>query len=355
MGAEAISGDPEEESGAQETQLPPLIAVPVEAAGMRLDTWLSRLPGAPSRNRIQQLVKDGHVRLNGELAKRSHEIAGGETVTIEWPPLDDDWPFPEDIPIDVVYEDDEVIVINKQANLIVHPSAGNPDGTLVNALVFHYPNLPGINGVRRPGIVHRLDRDTTGLIVVAKTERAMTSLAKQLAARTMHRNYIAIVIGDVDWETITVDAAIGRDPVNRLKRAIDGGFPKSARSHFSVLKRSGQYTLIGCKLETGRTHQIRIHCKHIGHPILCDEIYGGHLQRSVEKLINVQHELKRAIVHFNRPFLHARELEFNHPSLHKSARFQVPPPEDSQSLMRMIFGNDISEIIGQRKAEIVES
>lgn len=305
---------------------------------MRLDTWLSRRPGSPSRNRVQQLVKDGFVLVDGETAKRSHELVGGETIDIEWPPAQDAWPFPEDIPIDVVHEDDDVIVVNKAAGMIVHPSAGHPDHTLVNALVFRYPDLPGINGVKRPGIVHRLDRDTTGLLVVAKNDRAMTSLAKQLAARTVKRTYICIAIGDPNWNELTVDAAIGADPVNRLRRAIDGPFAKAARSHFTVLRRSGQFTLIQCNLETGRTHQIRIHLKHIGHPIICDEAYDGGVARCVERLTNTQHELKRAFQHYARPWLHARTLAFHHPGRNETASFSVPPPDDSRSVASLIFG-----------------
>ncbi|MCC6547134.1 RluA family pseudouridine synthase [Candidatus Sumerlaeota bacterium] len=326
-------------------QLPPRLIVPPEAAGMRLDTWLSRRPGSPSRNRVQQLVKDGFVLVDGDVAKRSHELTGGETVDIEWPPAEDAWPFPEDIPIDVVYEDEDVIIVNKAAGMIVHPSAGHPDHTLVNALVFRYPDLPGINGVRRPGIVHRLDRDTTGLLVVAKNDLAMTSLARQLAARTVKRTYICIAMGDPKWDELTVDAAIGADPVNRLRRAIDGPFAKAARSHFTVLRRSGQFTMIQCNLETGRTHQIRIHLKHVGHPIVCDEAYDGGVPRCVERLTNTQHELKRAFQHFARPWLHARTLSFHHPGRNEQVSFTVPPPEDSQAVARLIFGEVVDELM----------
>ena len=321
---------------------------------MRLDTWLSRLPDTPSRNRVQQLVKDGLVQINGALPKASHTLEGGETVDVQWPPPDDDWPFPEDIPIDVVYEDDDLVVVNKQANLIVHPSAGNPDGTLVNGLLFKYPALPGINGVRRPGIVHRLDRDTTGLLVVARTDRAMSSLAKQLAARTMHRTYLGLVIGDPKWDQITVDAAVGRDPINRLRRAIDGGFARPARSHFKVLRRTGQFALIQCKLETGRTHQIRVHCRHIGHPIACDTIYDGALHRCLEKLVPSQHEIKRAFSHFDRPWLHAYQLDFHHPALNKFMEFQVPPPPESMGVIQAIFGSALPELIGERGVKTAE-
>lgn len=346
-------GDGEDSPTAADTARPAgRLEVSAEAAGMRLDTWLSRQPGAPSRNRVQQLVKDGHVTIDGQPAKRSHELAGGEVVEVVWPPAEDAWPFPEDIPIDVFYEDDDVIVVNKQHGLITHPSAGNPDGTLVNALLFRFPNLPGINGVKRPGIVHRLDRDTTGLIVVAKTERALKSLAKQLAERTMKRTYIALVLGDPSWDSITVDAAIGRDPHNRLRRAIDGPFSRDARSHFTVLRRTHQFALVECRLETGRTHQIRIHCKHIGHPILCDDTYDGNLARSIERLTNTQHELKRLISHYGRPFLHARNLAFQHPMLNRPFRFTVPPPEDSLALLRHLYGaENLASAVGERKVE----
>lgn len=319
---------------------------------MRLDTWLSRLPGAPSRNRVQQLIKDGLVRVDGKQPKPKYELTGGETVEIEWPPLDDDWPWPQDIPLDIVYHDDDVVVINKQPGLIVHPSAGHPDGTMVNALLHRFPDLPGINGVRRPGIVHRIDRDTTGLLVVAQNERSMKSLAKQLEKRTVSRRYLALVMGDPKWDEITVDASIGRDPVNRLKRAIDGPSPRTALSHFTVLRRSHQFTLIRCKLETGRTHQIRIHLKHIGHPIVCDETYDGSLIRCTERLRPNQHDLKRLFNHYNRPWLHAHTLEFAHPSLQKVVRFQVPPPDDSRELLTAIFGDPLDDICGERMIDL---
>jgi 23S rRNA pseudouridine1911/1915/1917 synthase len=337
----------------QEPSLPPRIEVPPEAAGTRLDTWLSRLPGAPSRNRVQQLVKDSLVLVNGAPAKRAHELAGGEVVEIEWPGAEDDWPWPQDIPLDIVHQDESVIVINKQANLVVHPSAGHPDNTMVNALLHRFPDLPGINGVKRPGIVHRLDRDTTGLIVVAKTERAMSSLARQFQEKTVRRTYLALAIGNPPWESTTVDAAIGRDPVNRLKRAIDGGFPRDAISHFEVVLRSHQFALIRCQLETGRTHQIRIHLKHIGFPIVCDEIYDGHVNRCLERLGNSNHELKRAFLHYGKPFLHSHTLRFYHPMLRRNVYFTQPPPADSLQLLKLIWGEErVAEVAGERVVQV---
>lgn len=335
-----------------ETPLPAAIEIPAEAAGMRLDTWLSRLPGAPSRNRVQQLVKDGHVLVNGGHAKRAYELAGGETVSIQWPDADDDWPWPQDIPLDIVYHDDDVIVLNKQANLVVHPSAGHPDNTMVNALLHRFPNLPGINGVRRPGIVHRLDRDTTGLMVVAKNERSLRSLARQFQDKTVERTYLALVLGDPDWKTTTVDAAIGRDSANRLKRAIDGSFPRHAVSRFEVVLRAHSFALLRCKLETGRTHQIRIHLKHIGHPIVCDELYDGHVNRCLERLANTQHEIKRAFQHYQRPFLHSHTLRFHHPGLNSHVFFEEPPPEDSAALLSLLFGEAAAPSLAQRRVEV---
>jgi 23S rRNA pseudouridine1911/1915/1917 synthase len=333
-----------------EEGLPGEIDVTESGVGMRLDTWLSRIPGTPSRNRIQQLVKDGHVLIGGSPAKRSYTLDGSEKIVINWPPLDDDWPWPQDIPLDIVYEDDHLIVVNKPFGLVVHPAPGHPDNTLVNALLHHCPDLPGINGVKRPGIVHRLDRDTTGLMVVAKTEQAMSSLARQLQNHTVSRRYLALVLGDPKWDVTTLDAAIGRDPSNRLKRSIDGGFPRSAVSHFSVVRRSHQFSLIRCKLETGRTHQIRIHLKHLGHPIVCDETYDCQVKRCVEPLWPDQHELKRVFLHYNRPWLHAHTLEFSHPGMDgKMVSFKAPPPEDSQEVLRLVFGEDVvADLCGER-------
>lgn len=331
-----------------EPRLDPIIHVPDDAIGLRVDTFLARLPGAPSRNRVQQLVKDGHVTVDGKVLKPSQVISGGEVVHVAWPGPTDDWPWPQEIPLDIVHHDDDVIVVNKQADLVVHPSGGHPDGTLVNGLLHLFPALPGINGVRRPGIVHRLDRDTTGLIVAAKTDRAMSSLAKQFLNKSVRRSYLALVIGMPTWDTTTIDAPIGRDPVNRLKRSIGGGFARDARSHFEVLLRSHQFALIRCVLETGRTHQIRIHLKHAGFPIVCDEIYDGHVNRCLERLKNTQFELKTGLVRFNRPFLHSHTLSFYHPTSNKVVNFAAPPPQDARELLEIIFGEEAAPICGER-------
>lgn len=326
------------------------VVVPVEAAGMRLDTWIARRPGMPSRCRIQQLVKDGRVRLNGSLADKSATLEGGESVDIEWPPVEDPWPRPEPIPLDIVFEDEHIVIVNKQAGLIVHPSAGNPDGTMVNGLLHRFPNLPGINGVKRPGIVHRLDRDTTGLLVVAKTGEALSSLGAQIASRTMHRTYMALVIGDPGWETIRVEAAVGRDPANRLKRAIDGPLARHAVSHFFVRRRAHHHTLIECRLETGRTHQIRIHCEHIGLPIMGDALYEGAAKRSLERLGTRSTEYRAVFAGFGRPFLHAWKLSFYHPARKQRVEFEVPLPPDCQRVMELLWPGE-SDLIGTRRME----
>ncbi len=339
----------------QNPELPPQeLTADAESIGTRLDTWLSRLPGAPSRNRVQQLVKDGHVLVDGLKAKRSYTLIGREKITVNWPPPEDDWPWPEDIPIDVVYHDDSFIIVNKPPGLITHPSAGNPDGTLVNAILHHFPDLPGINGRRRPGIVHRLDRNTTGLMVIAKTERAMNSIAKQLIERIVERRYLALAIGDTEWEKKTVEADVGMDTSNRLRRMIDGTHSKFARSHFTTLARSHQFTLVRCKLDTGRTHQIRIHLKHIGHPIVCDDTYDGHVNRCLERLTPQQHNIKRLLMHYQRPWLHAHTLRFRHPETWEYVYFQAPPPQDSIDVIRGIFGDKVDEICGERLIEVPE-
>jgi 23S rRNA pseudouridine1911/1915/1917 synthase len=323
------------------------IELPADAAGMRLDTYLSRIPGNPSRSRIQQLVKDGRILIGGEPIGKSYSILGGETVEIRWPSASEAWPRAEAIPLDIVYEDEELLVINKQQGLITHPAPGNPDGTLVNAVLHHCPNLPGIYGIRRPGIVHRLDRDTTGLIVVAKTERAMVGLQAQIASRTAKRTYRALVIGDPTWESIRVEAPIGRDAANRLRRSIGGAFSRPAASNFRVVRRAGHHTLIECVLETGRTHQIRIHCQHIQHPIVGDELYQGAPVRSLERLRLAPSPIRAAFGSFSRPFLHAWKLRFRHPGTDELMEFEAPQHADAAELLGLLWPGE-TELLGVR-------
>lgn len=322
------------------------VIVPPEAAaeGLRLDTFLARaLPGR-SRTFYQGLIDEGLVLVEGEPRPRAYPVAAGQRITVHLPPPEDPWPKPQAIPLHILYEDDQVIVLDKPAGLVVHPAAGNPDGTLVNALLHHCRgNLSGIGGVKRPGIVHRLDRDTSGVIVVAKTDRAHHSLGRQLQQRKVHRHYIALVIGEFPEDARTVDAPIGRDPAMRLRRKVGGEAPRSAVTHLRVLARARIATLLEARLETGRTHQIRAHLAHIGFPIAGDDLYGGSTQRLIERLRGggggpADSALRAAIQRLERPFLHAWRLEFGHPSRGGRAIFHALLPPPLASLVTALFG-----------------
>ncbi len=333
--------DSDVQSGHQEH-----IDVPEDATGMRLDTFLGRRQNVHSRTFFQQLIKDGKVAVNDAPAKPSQTLEGGERVVVHFPPPEDPWPQPQDLPISILHEDDQIIVVNKAAGMIVHPASGNPDGTLVNALLHHCPDLPGINGVKRPGLVHRLDRDTTGVMVVAKTDRAMRILSNQIKDRRMSRLYVALIIGDPSWDETTVDAAIGRHETMRVKRSVDGVGAKDARTHFRVMARAHGFTLLRCQLSTGRTHQIRVHCAHIGMPIAGDEIYGGTVTRAVEKLRHVESKLRAVFQNLNRPFLHARLLKLQHPDDGKWFAFTAPLPQDLTKVVNILMPElDVEELL----------
>ncbi|MBE9013556.1 RluA family pseudouridine synthase [Pseudanabaenaceae cyanobacterium LEGE 13415] len=250
----------------------------VEESGERIDRYLAdQLPDL-SRSRIQKLIELGHVQVNGELCKsKKVEVEDGDLIQIELPEVQPLELKPEAIPLEVLYEDDSLIIINKSAGMVVHPSAGHESGTLVNALLAHCETLPGINGVQRPGIVHRLDKDTTGAIFAAKTEQAFHHLQEQFRTKTARRDYYAIVYGAPKEERGTIDQPIGRHPVDRQKQAIvpeeKGG--RRAITHWQVKERLGNYTLLQFELETGRTHQIRVHSAFIGHPVVGDPVYSS--------------------------------------------------------------------------------
>ncbi|GAP93900.1 RluA family pseudouridine synthase [Leptolyngbya sp. NIES-2104] len=250
----------------------------VEESGERIDRYLAdQLPDL-SRSRIQKLIELGHVQVNGELCKsKKAEVEDGDLIQIELPEVQPLELAPEAIPLDVLYEDDSLIILNKPAGMVVHPSAGHESGTLVNALLAHCETLPGINGVQRPGIVHRLDKDTTGAIVAAKTEQAFHHLQEQFRTKTARRDYYAIVYGAPKQESGTIDQPIGRHPVDRQKQAIvpeeKGG--RHAITHWQVKERLGNYSLLQFELETGRTHQIRVHSAFIGHPVVGDPVYSS--------------------------------------------------------------------------------
>lgn len=287
----------------------------------RIDKQLGHHFSQYSRSQIQKWIGDGNVKVNGHSVKPKHKLAVGDEVTIapEKPQKID--LEPENIPLDIVYEDDDVVVVNKPQGMVVHPAPGHPDHTLVNALLYHCP-LSTINGEFRPGIVHRIDKDTSGLLMVAKNDMAHRSLAAQLKAKTNKREYVALVHGVIKDDHGTIDAPIGRSRKDRKKQAIvsDG---RHAVTHFKVLKRYRHYTLVSCRLETGRTHQIRVHMKSIGHPLAGDPLYGP-----------------RKTLPGAGQYLHARLLGFKHPRTGKEMVFTTPLPDYFQKMLDKLDRTD---------------
>ncbi len=288
-----------------------LLTVLPEDAGKRLDAWLAAQPEAMlTRSAVQQLLEQGAVLKNNASAKKNEKLKVGDTVQVQIPepqPLD---VIPQEIPLEIVYEDDELLVVNKPKGMVVHPAPGHPDGTLVNALLFHCAGrLSGINGVIRPGIVHRIDRDTSGLLIVAKTDRAHLGLAEQIAVHSFTREYEAVVCGRLKEPAGTVHAPIGRDPRDRQKMCVIASNSKDAVTHYEVLMQYDRYAHIRCRLETGRTHQIRVHMKYIGHPVYGDAVYG-----KAEKNIAGQ-------------CLHAKKIGFVHPVSGEYLEFDSPLPD----------------------------
>ncbi|MBM7552831.1 RluA family pseudouridine synthase [Thalassobacillus pellis] len=286
--------------------------------GKRIDKLMTEVEPSASRTQVQSWIKDGLVKVDGSSVKSNYKIQGNEKV---------EWVIPEpevldvkaeNIPIDIVYEDKDVIVVNKQRGMVVHPSAGHPAGTLVNALLHHCDDLSGINGAYRPGIVHRIDKDTSGLLMVAKNDHAHQSLAGQLAEKTIDRKYEAIVHGEIQHEYGTIEAPIGRDPKDRQSRAVvENGKP--AVTHFKVLKLYKDFTHVECVLETGRTHQIRVHMKYINHPLAGDPKYGP-----------------RKSLPIDGQALHARTLGFIHPVTGEKMEFSVEPPGDFIEMLEFL-------------------
>ena len=285
-------------------------AAPADA-GQRLDRWLAGQAGAPSRSALQGLMEAGYVRRNGAPANKKDKLAAGDCITLTLPDPQPIEAQPQDIPLDIVYEDDHLLVVNKPKGMVVHPAPGNPDGTLVNALLYHCRGqLSGVGGAIRPGIVHRIDKDTSGLLVVAKDDLTHQGLSEQMAVHAIHRVYHAVVYGNIRQDAGTIEAPIGRDPRDRKRMAVTPGQGKRACTHWQVLERFGRFTLLACRLETGRTHQIRVHMAHIGHPLAGDPVYGP---RSVIRELQGQ-------------CLHAKELGFRHPVTGQELRFDSPLP-----------------------------
>lgn len=294
--------------------------------GERIDLFLARACEAdgdlPSltRSAVQKLLEEGAVLLNGQSVKKNRKTTAGETYTLLLPDPEPIEAVPQAIPLDVRYEDEDVIVVNKPVGMVVHPAPGHPDGTLVNALLYHCgDSLSGINGQLRPGIVHRIDRDTSGLIIAAKNNAAHLALAEQLADHSLYREYHAICVGSLKEDRGTVDAPIGRHPVDRKKMAID---PKgrNAVTHWEVLARYPGYTYVKCRLETGRTHQIRVHMASIGHPLLGDVVYGS----------------KKPVPGLAGQCLHAKELSFLHPRTGERVTVECDLPDWFQTVLRKL-------------------
>lgn len=291
-----------------------------EESGKRLDVFLSEQQPELSRSHIQKIIEDGGALVNGAPEKSRFKLREGDKVTFTLPDLVNVDILPEDIPLDILYEDHDVIVVNKARGMVVHPAAGVSGGTLVNALLHHCSDLSGINGAVRPGIVHRLDKDTSGVMIVAKNDTAHVDLAEQIRVKSAHRVYWAIVCGNIVEESGTIHGAIGRSPKDRQKMAVVRENGKDATTKFRVLERYNDYTLVECRLLTGRTHQIRVHMAYIGHPVLGDPKYGP----------------KKCPFAIKGQALHSLSLTFDHPVSKKEMTFEAPVPEDMQHILDVL-------------------
>ena len=294
------------------------LTLTADRPGERADQMLARLLPELTRSGAQRLLEEGRVTLEGAAVKKNFKVSPGQMFLVDLPTPAPVEALPQDIPLDVVYEDADVIVVNKPVGMVVHPAAGHPDGTMVNALLYHCgSSLSGINGALRPGIVHRIDRDTSGLIIAAKNDAAHQALAQQLQDHSLYREYEAVCVGAVREQAGTVDAPIARHPTDRKRMTVDRLRGKDARTHYTVLARFPGYTYIQCRLETGRTHQIRVHMASIGHPLLGDVVYGSH----------------RPYPGLAGQCLHARRLTFVHPRTGERMRLECPLPAWFQAVL----------------------
>ncbi len=301
------------------------ITVPEDSDGLRLDRFLVSVLPDYSRSQIQRLIKDGFVHVAGREAKPNHAVKAGQVIAVDVPAPIDPVPRPEPLPLPIVYQDRDVIVIDKPAGMVVHPAAGHASGTLVNALLHHVDDLSGIGGEKRPGIVHRLDRGTSGLMVVAKHDKAHEALSRQFSDREVEKEYVALVWGEV-MAGRRIDAPIGRDPSNRKKMSARARRAREAVTRIVRAEHFGRMlTLARVAIYTGRTHQIRVHLSAIGHPIVGDPLYGGVHRRVPGDL--------RAVTHLDRPFLHAARLVFTHPGEERRMEFTSELPEDLQRVV----------------------
>ena len=299
---------------------PILLRASEESKNQRLDAFLASSLDGLTRSQAARLIESGEVAVNGETAGKSYKLAGGEDIAVTLPEPEPVEAVPQDIPLDVVYEDADVIVVNKPSGMVVHPAPGHPDGTLVNALLYHCAGtLSGVGGALRPGIVHRIDRDTSGLIIAAKNDAAHQYLSAQLADHTLARTYECIVVGALREDRGTVNAPIARHPTDRKRMAVVAG-GREAVTHWEVIARYPGYTHVRCRLETGRTHQIRVHMAYIGHPILGDTVYGA----------------KKEVPGLTGQCLHAVGLRFLHPRTHEVVELFCPLPEEFTRMLQKI-------------------
>src|SRR2546423_1386354 len=295
------------------------LLVPKEAARLRLDQFLARELPQFSRSRLQELIRNEFVMLNGSPARPRDLVRGDDRIEINEPPPEKIDTAPEAIPLEIIYEDDELIVINKQPGLVVHPGAGQRHGTLVNALLHHFPKLSGIGGKERPGIVHRLDKETSGCLVVAKTDQAHRKLSEQFAARSVEKIYLALVAGKLRKSFGVIEEKIGRHPIHRKRMSVASKQGRTAKTEFRALGSSDAMSLLECKLHSGRTHQVRVHLQHLHHPVLGDKIYGGKHVKS-----------------FSRQMLHAWKLGFEHPHTSEWKTFEAQPPADFEDAIKLL-------------------
>lgn len=301
---------------------------------LRIDKYLMNFIENATRNKIQAAAKNGNIYVNDEQVKSNYKVKPDDKIRVlfEHPPYEY-LLTPENIPINIVYEDDDLLVVNKEPGMVVHPGHGNYSGTLINALIYHFENLPN-NSSNRPGLVHRIDKDTSGLLVIAKNEESMAHLSKQFFDKTSEREYVAIAWGNMDEDEGTIEGNIGRHPKNRLQNTVyfgdDSDKGKPAVTHYKVIERLGYVTLVSCKLETGRTHQIRVHMKYIGHTLFNDERYGGERILKGTTFTKYRQFVDNCFKILPRQALHAKTLGFQHPKTGEMMRFDSEIPQDMQ-------------------------
>jgi 23S rRNA pseudouridine1911/1915/1917 synthase len=294
------------------------IVVPANEGSLRLDQFLAKRLPEFSRSRLQQLIRDGFVRLNKSTSRPRQVVRRGDKIDLTEPPLEKIETLPERIALEILFEDDDLIVINKPAGLVVHPGAGHREHTLVNALLHHCTTLSGIGGKERPGIVHRLDKETSGCLVVAKNDAAHRELSKQFAARTVEKIYLALVAGQLRKPTGVIEEKIGRHPIHRERMSATTLRGRAAKTEYRVVRSSHRASLIECRLHSGRTHQIRVHLHHLGHPVLGDKVYAPRLAKN-----------------FPRQMLHAWKLGFSHPRTAEWKNFEAPLPDDFAAAIKL--------------------